>query len=56
MCTVIDKDSISINDIKFDEMTVIFQFKNDTTPTISINENMQLESAIAIQIGLLKIR
>ena len=33
--------------MKFDEMTVIFQFKDDTTPTISINETMKLESEIS---------
>ena len=42
--------------MKFEEMTVIFQFKNDTTPTININETMQFEREIAIQIGFLKIR
>jgi hypothetical protein len=52
--TVMDKDRISINIIKFDEITVTFQPNIDTQPIIAISEAKQLEMHVSIHNGFLK--
>ena len=54
ICTVIDRDKIKINIIKFDEITVTFQFIKDTVPIITINEAKQLDIHASIHSGFLK--
>ena len=46
---------MSIREIKFEDITVIFHSRNATIPTIEMSEKKQLASAINIQDIFLKI-